>query len=80
MVMYSEGLSKVLSMTGWFYLFFKQILLTKYLIFVLKDHKPEHHCSTLAKMVISKIINEQTLNSAAQSVLDEVSNFFLLTF
>ena len=36
----------------------------------------EHHCSTIAKMLIGKIISEQTLKSAAQSVLDEIKRAY----
>ena len=42
-----------------------------------KTHlKSENTCATIARMLIQKIISEQTLNSAAQSVLDEVKRAF----
>ena len=40
------------------------------------DVKIEDHCSTIAKMLIGKIISEQTLKSAAQSVLDEIKRAY----
>ena len=42
----------------------------------IKDVKPETHCSMIARMLIGKIISEQTLNSAAQSVLDEIKRAY----
>ncbi len=37
------------------------------------DMKGQNTDAKLAKIVIDKIINEQSLNSAAQAVLDEVT-------
>ncbi len=42
-----------------------------YLMFYLENDN-EKPCEILAKMLINNIIHEETLNSAAQSVLDEV--------
>jgi len=41
------------------------------------DLKGENTDAKLAKVVIEKIINEQSLNSAAQAVLDEVNSLVL---
>jgi hypothetical protein len=44
--------------------------------FNIKDIKVENHCSMIARMLIGKIISEQTLNSAAQSALDEIKRAY----
>jgi len=76
MVMYSDGLEKVLSTIS-IYQSFLLLLRGLNVIFgvFFLENVNEKPCEILAKMLINNIIREETLNSAAQSVLDEVRFF-----
>lgn len=76
MVMYSDGLEKVLSTISMLKCNFKLFRRSSTIFHCFDlENDNEKPCEILAKMLINNIIHEETLNSAAQSVLDEVGFF-----
>jgi hypothetical protein len=79
-VMYTDALDKVLSMEGIRprkrYRFNALVFYITVYIWYYLEFNTSNTCATLAKMLIDKILNEQTINSASQAVIDEIKRTY----